>query len=122
MTHPTNLGESEIAGIVTRYINSLAGATLSAPTVQSASTYTMTTADNYIDAMVEGDAEWVLPECIGLTGKVYTITNQGTGNVSLVGTGSESITGNATIAPNATASFQINLISDATAGCSWVRN
>jgi hypothetical protein len=122
MTHPTDLGELEIAGIVTRYINSMAGATPVAPTVQSAATYIMTTADNYINATVGGDAEWVLPECIGLTGKVYTITNQGTGNVSLVGTGSESITGNATIAPNATASFQINLISDATGGCSWARN
>ena len=122
MTHPTDLGESEIAGIVTRYINSMAGATSTAPTVQSASTYTMTSADNYIDATVNGDAEWVLPECIGLTGKVYTITNQGTGTLSLVGSGSEGITGNAMIAPNATASFQINLISDATAGCSWVRN
>jgi hypothetical protein len=92
-----------------------------APLVQSAQTYSMTTADNYIDATIDGDAEWTLPECIGLTGKVYTIANQGTGNLSLIGVNSESIVGTATIAPNATGAFQIDLVSDATGGCSWVR-
>jgi hypothetical protein len=81
----------------------------------------MTTADNYINATIAGDAAWVLPECIGLTGKVYTIANQGTGNLALSGVNSESIAGTATIAPNATGAFQINLVSDATGGCSWVR-
>jgi hypothetical protein len=120
-THPNDQGQQEVAGIVTRYINSVAGANDTAPTVQSAQTYSMTTADNYINATIAGDAAWVLPECIGLTGKVYTIANQGTGNLALSGVNSESIAGTATIAPNATGAFRINLVSDATGGCSWVR-
>jgi GDSL-like Lipase/Acylhydrolase family len=120
-THPNDQGQQEIAGIVTRYINSVAGANATTPTTQSAQTYSMTTADNYINATIDGDAEWTLPECIGLTGKVYTIANQGTGNLSLTGNNSENITGPPTIAPNTTAAFRINLISDATGGCSWAR-
>jgi hypothetical protein len=120
-THPNDQGQQEVAGIVTRYINSVAGATELSPTIQTTQIYAMTTADNYINATVDGDAAWTLPECIGLTGKIYTIANKGTGDVSLAGVNSEDIVGAATIPPNTTGAFQIDLVSDATGGCSWIR-
>ena len=120
-THPNDQGHQEVAGMVTRYINSVVGATEVSPTIQAAQTYAMTAADNYINATIDGDGAWTLPECIGLTGKIFTIANQGTGNLSLAGANSESIAAAATIAPNTTGAFQINLVSDAAGGCSWVR-
>ena len=41
-THPNDQGQQEVAGIITRYINSVAGANAMAPLVQSAQTYSMT--------------------------------------------------------------------------------
>ncbi len=119
--HPTNTGYSEMGGIITRYINSLDGATASNPRNQAAPTYAMTTADNYINATIVGDGAWTLPECIGLTGKVYTVANKGRGDLVLSAVNSESIAGSASITPNSTGSFQINLVSDATGGCVWTR-
>jgi GDSL-like Lipase/Acylhydrolase family len=119
--HPDDPGNEQIAGIITRYINSVTGATPASPTVQSSPTYTMTTADNFIDAEVQGDASWTLPECVGLTGKVYTVTNQGAGSLSVAGVNGEAISGSPTIAPDSTGAFQIELASDATGGCSWAR-
>lgn len=119
--HPNDQGQQEVAGIVTRYINSVAGATQLNPTIQSAQVYAMTSADNYINATIDGDAAWTLPECIGLTGKIYTIANQGTGDLSLAGANSENIAGAVTIPPDTTGAFQINLVSDAAGGCSWIR-
>jgi hypothetical protein len=119
--HPNEQGNEQIAGIITRYINSVSGATSASPTVQSSPAYSMTTTDNFIDAKVQGDASWTLPECIGLTGKVYTITNQGTGTLSVVGVNAEAISGSPTIAPDSTGAFQIELASDATGGCLWTR-
>jgi hypothetical protein len=80
----------------------------------------MTAADNYIRATSSG-ASWTLPECIGLTGKTYTILNHGTGVLKLSGLNSERITGSDTIPPNTNGQFQIHLVSDATGGCGWTR-
>ena len=120
-THPNDLGQKEIASIVARYINSIAGSTAAAPTSQSQSKYAMTSADNYVQASAARDGTWTLPECIGLTGKDYQIVNQGTGSLTLTGANSEKIAGSTTIAPNASGTFLVSLLSDATGGCSWVR-
>jgi lysophospholipase L1-like esterase len=120
-THPNDQGQQEISGILTRYIDSVAGTTPAAPALQSNPAYAMTAADNFAVASIAGDGTWSLPECIGLTGKIYTIANQGAGTLSLTGIHSESITGSATIDPNSTGAFEVNLLSNATGGCSWVR-
>ena len=119
--HPNDAGNKEIAAILTRYINSVNGATATNPTLQSSSTYTMTTADNFVQAAPDGDGSWRLPECIALTGKVYTVANQGSGSLSFAGANGEVINGSAVILPDTTGAFQIELASDANGGCQWTR-
>ena len=125
--HPTNAGYGEMGGIITRYINSVDGATLDAPTVVSANSYAMTTADNFVHWAPTAPATGTLPECIGMLGTptrgVFTIenTSSGVNTITMSGLGSESISGAATIAPNQTASFEVLANSDAAGGCTWVR-
>jgi lysophospholipase L1-like esterase len=119
--HPTQLGYQQIATMISSYVNSLDGYTISNPNRQSAATYKMSSPDNYMVAAVNGAGSWTLPECQGLTGKVYQINNTGSGLLTVSGANSEAIIGSEEIEPGATASFQINLISASAAGCNWTR-
>jgi len=119
--HPTTAGYEQVAAMTTSYINSLDGYTNANPNSQSSSSYKMTSADNYITANVNGTGAWTLPECQGLTGKSYEITNHGSGTITLSGTNSESMSGSDEVESGATAVFQIDLISPSAAGCDWSR-
>jgi lysophospholipase L1-like esterase len=120
-THPTQAGYEQVAAMTSSYINSLDGYTITNPDSQSSVNYKMTSADNYINANVNGTGSWTLPECQGLTGKSYQITNKGSGVLTVSGTNSESISGSDEVEPGATATLQINLISPSAAGCNWTR-
>ena len=120
-THPTQQGYEQVATMITSYINSLEGYTAANPNSQSSTNYTMTSADNYIIANLNGSGSWTLPQCQGLTGKAYQITNVGSGVLTLLGANGEEISGSDTVVPGAAASFTISLISPSAAGCNWAR-
>lgn len=122
-THPLtcadsgNIGPEESSGI-----NYFYGSNLSSPTVVAANTYTVLNSDGYISWTPTGAATGTLPECLALTGRTFTITNNSAvSTITVSGAGSETITGLATIAGGVTATFLDVLTSAATGGCYWVR-
>ena len=119
--HLKAAGQAQYAPTIAACVQSAQGATAAAPTLVSANSYTMTPADNYLVQTTTGAATATLPECIGLTGHPYQITNVGTLTDTISAAGSETITGLATIAGNVTGQFTAQLTSATAGGCFWIR-
>jgi hypothetical protein len=111
-----------MGAVLSRYIDYIEGSTEANPAMQSARTFAMAPTDVYIiRSKASGNADWTLPECIGLTGRSYTVSNQGNGQLALSGLPGEPVDGDATVAQGDIAVFTIQLISDSSAGCFWAR-
>jgi len=121
--HLKAAGQAQYAPTIASCVQSAQGATASAPTAQAANSYSMTPADNYLVQTITGAGTTTLPECVGLTGYPYQITNLNSGSfaITVSGAGSETITGSSTIAPNSTARFTAQLTGPTTGGCYWQR-
>ena len=121
--HLKAAGQAQYAPTIAACVQSAQGATSSAPTLVSANSYSMTPADNYLVQTITGAATATLPDCVGLTGYTYQITNvnAGASATTVSGANSETITGSATIAANVTARFTAQLTSASAGGCYWIR-
>lgn len=118
-THPTIAGQTIYGGIIGRCVNSLDGATQAAPNPYTSATQALTTADNFTIANVTAAATWSLPECIGMTGRVYQIENPSAFPVTVAGINSETITGGTVVYPSTTSQYKVNLTGASTGGCYW---
>lgn len=123
--HPNQTGQNALAAVISNGINAygIGSASASNPTVYNSNAVTMVSADRFTNIIATGAATATLPECQGLTGADYSITNLslGANTITFSGTGGETITGTATLAQNLTAKFRVNLISPSAAGCFWTR-
>lgn len=124
-THPTNAGQVILGALFSNAINAYGNgaASLSNPTVYSSNTVTMVSGDRVSTIIPTGAATATLPDCLGVTGTRYQVFNASAGanTITFSGKASEAITGSATLAQNTTAIFQAQLISQAAAGCGWLR-
>lgn len=96
---------------------------LSNPNNQTGEAYSMTVQDRWLthNPSTAGITD-TLPECIGLTGYSYKISNLSVTNpLTIAPLGSETITGSNSILASSTAVFNVALISAAAGGCFWVR-
>jgi lysophospholipase L1-like esterase len=123
--HPTNAGQTLLATAFSDAINAygIGAATAAAPTVYSSNAVTMASPDVFATIIPTAAATATLPDCLGVTGTVYQITNSSAGafTITFSGKTSEAITGSATLAQNVVGRFQATLISQAAAGCGWQR-
>lgn len=121
--HPNQTGQTALAATFSNAINAygIGAATAGNPTAYTATTVTMLSADRHTTANNASASAYTLPDCLGVTGVSYQITNLGAGTVTFSGKASEAITGSATLAQNLVARFQAQLISQAAAGCGWQR-
>ena len=123
--HPNQAGQNALGAVISNPINAygIGSASDSNPTVYSSNTVTMVSADRYATIIPTAAATATLPDCLGVTGATYSITNlsAGANTITVSGKASEAITGTATIAQNVTAKFMATLISQAAAGCGWTR-
>lgn len=124
-THPTNAGQILLGAEGSNAINAwgVGSSSKAAPTIYTTNTQTMVSGDRYVTAIPTAAAVYTLPDCLGVTGTDYTITNSSAGafTITLSGAGSETITGSATVAQNSTGTFVAQLISQSAAGCYWLR-
>jgi hypothetical protein len=103
-------------------INMLDGSTEWNPTVTTSNAYTESYADNYALQTPTASATNTLPDCTGLTSMKRTIINGSSSNAITVNTSaSQTITGSATVAANATAVFTCELTAASTGGNYWLR-
>jgi trimeric autotransporter adhesin len=93
------------------------------PNYQTGGAYSMTVQDrSLVHTPNTVGVTDTLPECIGLTGYSYKISNPSATNIlTIAGLGSETITGSPVITSLGTAVFDVALISAAAGGCSWTR-
>ncbi len=125
LTHPLNAGQVLLGAEASNAINAYGiGAASSAnPTVYASNAVTMVSADRFATIIPTAAATATLPDCLGVTGTVYQISNASAGafTITFSGKTSEAITGSTTLAQNLVAKFQATLISQAAAGCGWLR-
>jgi hypothetical protein len=124
LVHPTQACiENYVSPALTNKINQMDGATQASPTIYTPNTVSMVSADNFVIAVPTSTAEYTLPDCLGLTGVVYQISNDSAedNTITFSGLAGESIAGGATLAQNATARFEATLASQTTGGCGWQR-
>lgn len=123
--HPTTSQQVVMGGVASNAINAygLGSASAANPTVYNSNAVTMVSADRFAQIIPTGAATATLPDCLGVTGAIYQITNlsAGANTITFSGVSGETITGNTTLSQNVTAKFQVNLISQAAAGCFWTR-
>lgn len=121
--HPLTCAQSgNIAPEMSAALNYFYGSNQSSPTVVAANTYTVLAADGYVAWTPTSAATGTLPECIALTGRTFSITNNSASNtITMSAAGSETITGTATIAGGVTATFLDVLTGPTTGGCYWAR-
>lgn len=123
--HPNQTGQNAIAASMSNVVNAygFGAASEAAPTVYSSNTVTMSSGDRFANIIPTAAATVTLPDCLGVTGTPYTISNlsAGANTITVSGKASEAITGSATIAQNVTAKFRSTLISPSAAGCGWLR-
>lgn len=122
--HPKNAGQVILAAEFSNAINAygIGAATAANPTAY-VNTASMLSADRFVNAVPTTATTYTLPDCLGVTGTNYQITNASTGanTITFAGLSSEAITGSTTLAQNSVAIFQAQLISQAAAGCGWQR-
>jgi hypothetical protein len=75
--HPNNTGYAHMASAISNALNYYFGANAASPTVVTATSYTMTAADGYVNIQPTGNTTVTLPDCIGQSGAVYRINMQG---------------------------------------------
>lgn len=125
--HPTNAGQTLLAALISNGVNAygIGAASQANPTIYTANTVSMLSADRFVTAEPTSTAAYTLPDCLGVTGATYQIYNASTAAdiITFSGKTSEAITGLTTLAGQApqAAIFQATLISQAAAGCGWQR-
>jgi hypothetical protein len=101
--HPTQAGQQLLANAAGNALNYYFGFNQMNPHVVTAATYTMLAGDGYITATPTANQTLTLPDCVGQSGAVYTVTNlQSAFSVGVVaGSSSQLINGlaGATIVP-----------------------
>jgi hypothetical protein len=117
--HPSIAMQTLYGGIIGRCINSQDGATQANPNPYTSTTQALLPADNFSIANVTAASTWSLPECIGLTGRVYQIENPSAFPVTVAGINSEAVNGGNIVYPNTVGQYKVNLISAAAGGCYW---
>lgn len=73
--HPNNAGQVFEILSVNNAINYFFGANAANPTIITATTYSMTAGDGYINVQPTANTTFTLPDCIGQSGAIYTINN-----------------------------------------------
>jgi lysophospholipase L1-like esterase len=121
--HPTNAGQLILAQAASNAINAhgLGSASPAAPSVYRGNTVNMAPADVFTDIIPTNEATAWLPDCIGVTGTTYQVSNKSAGSntVTFTGQPGQSIDGPTTAAPQISTRFTAQLVSDAAAGCYW---
>ena len=123
-THPNCLGQTAMAATASRALNAYYGSTEAAPTVVTASTYTMLSGDTYVSAQPTAAQAYTLPLCNGPTGAIYRINNsQSTYAVTVIGNNTaQTINGQTTaVTVNSLATIALRVAANAatTGGCHW---
>lgn len=123
--HPTQSGQALLGSTISNAVNAYGIGTAgpSNPTVYSASTVSMLSADRNTTYTGATASAWTLPDCLGVTGTEYSVFNNSSGAnlITFSGAGGEAITGGATVTQYSTAKFRSTLTSPSAAGCGWVR-
>lgn len=121
--HPTAAGQALLGVAASNAINYVTGSSAANPTVYTANTQTLASGDAFVIAIPTAAAAYTLPSCTGVVGSTYTIFNKSAGafTITFSGGGSQPIIGSATLAQNVNAQFTAQLISNAAAGCNWLR-
>lgn len=122
--HPNNAGQVLNGASASNAVNAYGiGAASAANPTPYVNTATMLSADRFVNAVPTAATTYTLPDCLGVTGAQYQIANNslGANTITFAGKASEAITGSATLAQSTVARFQATLISQAAAGCGWLR-
>lgn len=119
--HPTSAGQQLYAGGISNSINYLDGYSSGNPNVVSTgTTYTMTTADSYLQ-LTGSQTGVTLPPCTGMTGATYRIFSTAGVTVSNSTDAASGIVGSTTIPANTTYMYMVNLYGGSTAGgCNYI--
>lgn len=119
--HPASAGQQLYAGVVTNAVNYLDGYSASNPhVVSSGASYTMTTADAWLQLGSTVTAV-TLPPCSGMTGETYHIFSTAGVTVSNSSDAAAAIVGATAIAATSPAAYMVNLYGGSTAGgCNYM--
>lgn len=123
-THPTNAGQTILGAEFSNAINAYGiGAASSSNPTPYVNTATLLSSDRFVNAVPTAATTYTMPDCLGVTGAQYQINNfsAGANTITFTGKASEAITGSTTLAQNGVAIFRATLISQAAAGCGWLR-
>lgn len=123
--HPNQTGQNALGSVISNAVNAygIGSATSAAPTIYASNTVTMVSADRFTQIIPTGAATATLPDCLGVTGTTYVITNlsAGANTITVSGKAGEDTGLPQSVAQGATAKFLSQLTSQATGGCFWIR-
>lgn len=125
--HPTTAGQTLLAGMTANLLNyAYSPYSIQSPKIVTSTGYTMISSDVAVSRVSSSNLDFVnLPDCTGMTGSNFTVTNLSLTNTLALGPsiGSQFISGISTItmSPMSSVSVQATMPSYATGGCVWTR-
>lgn len=124
--HPTAAGQLLLAAAASNALNYFFGYNSANPHSITAATYTMLAGDGYVAVTPVTTSALTLPDCVGQSGAIYTVSNlQAIGAVTVVtGSSSQLINGRAvgtpvTIPSNGSINFRDVPNAKSVSGCHW---
>ena len=114
-------GYGIVAALASNEVNSLDGSSAANPTVTASTSFAAAAANNFVVDTPTAAATFSLQDCQGRSTPTTVVNGSGTYSITVGTLNSQTITGSATVAPSAIATFTSLLTGPTTGGCSWVR-
>ncbi len=114
-------GYGLVGQLVSNAVNTLDGSSQGAPDVTAASSFVESYANNFVVQTPTAAATHTLVDCQGQASPRTVVNGSASFAITAGTVNSQSIVGNATIAPQTTGTFTPLLTSASTGGCSWLR-
>ena len=118
--HPTDAGQTLIAGVMSNAVNELLGSTETSRHTTAAATYQEVAGDRFLDLTGTAAQAISLPDCIGYS-LPREIVNLGAAASTVAPVNSETLTGSTALAVNTRAVFVPVPGAMSTGGCHWER-